>query len=170
MTKLPPDAVLRKLMQLGATDDELARSYGVTPQAVWKRRSGLGMLKKPIATRVHAALKEAWDVKSTSVPGRQSHHNKRPLQALKYYMRQRLGDETLSPTQLKQIGQFLENVSSGRFVIEYRRDTEAGFFYVPREARDEDLLVRWPEGVPLPGADIVEAMRLPPVDSKAPQE
>lgn len=156
MAKLPSDAELRKLFHLGWTDDELAAQYGVRKQAVNKRRIGMGLYQKPTATRVTEMVNEAWDVRTTS--GGDSHHAQRPMQAMKYFVRQQLGDQ-LSPPQERRVQNLLDRMAREGEILDYNPET--GIRFVPRAPEDGRRVMRWPEGKDLPSKELQAAMELP---------
>ncbi|MFM9367576.1 hypothetical protein [Streptomyces sp. Da 82-17] len=158
MAKLPTDGVLRKLFQLGQTDAEIADEYGVTVAAVNKRMVLMGLRRKPIATRVTEEINRAWDVKSEA--GAASHHNKRPIQGLKYYLRQQLGDK-LSPTQEKHMNQLLKRLERENAILDYDRDSVDGYVFRERRPEDGRRVMRWPDGVELPDEEFRAALELP---------
>lgn len=158
MTKLPSDAELAKLFHLGVQDVEIAEQYGATVQAVNKRLVGMGLRKKPLAVRVNELVKSLWDVK-TSRTG-PSHHNAYILKNLKVYMRVQLGD-TASETQRREAEWLIGRLIRDNVVIDYDRESEQGWIYVPRRPEDGRRIIRWPAGMALPSEDLQKAMELP---------
>ncbi|MDQ8703323.1 hypothetical protein RCO28_12610 [Streptomyces sp. LHD-70] len=158
MAKLPTDGVLRKLFQLGQTDSEIAEEYDVTVAAVNKRMVAMGLRRKPIATRVTEGINRAWDLKSEA--GTTSHHNKRPIQGLKYYLRQQLGDQ-LSATQTKHMNQLLKRLERDNVILDYDRDSVDGYVFRERQPEDGRRVMRWPDSAELPSEEFRAALELP---------
>ncbi|MEU2513766.1 hypothetical protein [Streptomyces syringium] len=117
----------------------------------------MGLYQKPTATRVTEMVNEAWDVKTTS--GGDSHHAQRPMQALKYFIRQQLGDQ-LSPPQERRVKNLLDRLAREGAVLDYNRET--GIAFAPRTPADGRRVMRWPEGKDLPSQELQAAMELPP--------
>ncbi|UFQ16398.1 MULTISPECIES: hypothetical protein [Streptomyces] len=157
MAKLPTDGVLRKLFQLGQSDQEIADQYDVTPQAVNKRLVNMGLRKKPVATRVMEQVKATWGMapqKENRVP-----YDNRNFQALKYLLRKNLGD-TLSEHQERVIKRLVERMEREHVVLVYDREQRDGWIFRPRQSADGDIVARYPKGVELPPADFQRANTL----------
>ncbi|MBB5123210.1 hypothetical protein AF335_33105 [Streptomyces eurocidicus] len=172
MAKLPTDAELTVLVHLGLSDPEIAERYGVSKQAVQKRRDKMGLVKiNPAQERVNTALKSIWDVK-TDRTGEDTHHNRYFLKCVKVYMRMRLGDK-ISGYQKEEVARFLSQLEREKSVVHYRRKVEGeqgeetadealeGFVLVLREPSDGRRILRWPADVELPEEDLQRAMELP---------
>jgi hypothetical protein len=71
------------------------------------------------------------------------HRHKYPLMMLRSEARRRAGRE-MKPLDQIQLANWLKYISGLNAVVHYDPDTVEGFFYVPREASDEDL-IRQPE-------------------------
>ncbi|MFE7752126.1 hypothetical protein [Streptomyces sp. NPDC057428] len=160
MAKLPSDAVLKKLYDLGVTDKELAEQYGVTVQAVNKRFHKLGLPRRPtIVRRVNEALGQRWDLNHSK--GRH-HHAKYAGKALKAFLRRQLGDDELGPTERHRAQQWEARMQAGHEVLCYDPDTEDGWYYRARRPEDGRMVIDWPEDWPVqPDPEFREALELP---------
>ncbi|MFH8346773.1 hypothetical protein [Streptomyces sp. NPDC018045] len=158
MTKLPTDATLRKLFHLGVSDKKIAEQYDVSVQAVNKRMRKMDLHRKPIATEVTDVLNRAWSVKS--VEGPESHHSRRAMKGLKYFLRQQLGDQ-LTENQKQYVRNLLARVEAEGVVLDYDRDSVEGIVFRPRQPEDGRRILRWPVGIDLPEPRLLAAMDLP---------
>jgi hypothetical protein len=75
-----------------------------------------------------------WDVKRV-------HRWAYPLAMLRLEARRRAGFE-LRPDDQHRLASWLEGLGADDAVVYYDPDTEEGFFYVPREPSDDDLIRR----------------------------
>ncbi|MFJ2244868.1 hypothetical protein [Streptomyces sp. NPDC087862] len=151
---------MTKLFHLGATDPEIAAEYDVTPQAVNKRMIALGLRREPVIKQVRDLINSAWPVKVTRGPD--SHHNRRPMAALRLYIRQQLGDD-LSEAQVKRVDALVKKLLAEHLVLDYDVDSHEGVFYAHRRREDGRRIMRWPSDVELPSADLLKALDLPEV-------
>lgn len=71
------------------------------------------------------------------------HRGSHAASMLRLEARRRAGSE-LTPIREKRLNAFLERLAKERAVVHYEPDTEHGFFLVPREPRDTDI-IRKPE-------------------------
>ncbi|MER5441140.1 hypothetical protein [Streptomyces sp. NPDC002790] len=157
MAKLPVDGVLRKLAQLGQTDQQIAEQYDVTPQAVNKRLVRMGLRKKPLASTVQEQVKDVWDMapqKENRAP-----YDNRQFQALKYLLRRNMGD-TLSDHQERVIKRLLDRIERDGVVLVYDREQRDGWVFEPRTSADGRNVARYPAGVE-PTAEFRKANTLP---------
>ncbi|WP_436739913.1 hypothetical protein [Streptomyces sp. BBFR102] len=76
-----------------------------------------------------------------------------PLAMLRAEARRRAGKE-LTETDTSRLGNWLEMLEEENAVVHYDPDTDEGFFYIPREPEDDDL-IRRPnrKTTPRPNAD-----------------
>lgn len=81
---------------------------------------------------------------------RPEHRWKYPLTMLRFEARRREGHE-LKPDQQTRLDSWKQKLEEKERVVYYDPDTEAGFFLVPREERDTDL-IRRPVEASEPGA------------------
>ncbi|MEU3351283.1 hypothetical protein [Streptomyces sp. NPDC037389] len=162
MTKLPPDAELTKLFHLGVSEQEIATRYRASQQGVNRRMKKMGLIRTPLFNRrINALLGGIWDVK-TDRTGGDTHHNAYAIRYLKVYLRLRLGDETVSPTERKKADRLIRSLVRENEVIHYDPTNADGWVYPPRLPSDGRRVLRWPEGVPLPEEeDLLRAMDLP---------
>jgi hypothetical protein len=162
MTKLPSDAELTKLFALGQLNNrEIAERYGVTPQAVNKRFQKLGLERRPFANDANAEIAKVWKVQATQEAG--SHHAMFPIQALRLWLRIRLGDRELSMRQRRDALNFEKRVREKNVVLAYDPEKEQPFSWEPREPRDDRLVVRYPREKGAPPLDELKLFRVPDV-------
>ncbi|MFD7336654.1 hypothetical protein ACFV98_11705 [Streptomyces violascens] len=156
-----------KLFHLGVSDADIAAQYDVTVQAVNKRYLNMNppLRRKPVAVRVTEMVNSIWDVK-VDRSGADTHHNKYAFKNLKVYMRMRLGD-TVSATQQASADRFIRRLVRDDTVVDYQRDTEEGWQFVPRLPIDDRRIIRWPADKALPAADLQRAMALPEGEDEA---
>lgn len=76
-----------------------------------------------------------------------------PLAMLRAEARRRAGKE-LTETDTSRLGNWLEMLEEENAVVHYDPDTDEGFFYIPREPKDDDI-IRQPDQktTPRPNAD-----------------
>jgi hypothetical protein len=165
MTKLPSDAEMTKLFVLGQLNNrEIADKYDVTPQAVNKRFQKLGLERRPYSNDANAEIAKVWRVVATQ--GADSHHAIFSIQTLRLWLRLRLGDRELSDRQRRDALNFEKRVRERNVVLAYDPEKEKPFFWVPREARDDRLVVRYPKEKGAPPLDELARFRLPDVPSE----
>ncbi|GAA0671451.1 hypothetical protein GCM10009535_58970 [Streptomyces thermocarboxydovorans] len=153
------DAILIKLFHMGLSDKEMAEQYGISVQAVSKRRVLLGLRRKPVVREVNAYLAHRWKIKNTQGPN--SHHKKHSAKALRVWLRRQLGDKTLKPDQLKMAEQWERGLRHRNVVLCYDPDTEAGWYYRPRTKEDGRLVIDWPQDLEFPDERFRKALELP---------
>lgn len=146
MAALPEsDLELQQLLSAGLTGVEIARSYHVTPEAVYKRFDKMGIKHKGPESPVTAVL--PWDI--ANHPEKRRLTNQAPFRGLRYYLMRRMG-QSLSERAEADLKAFLNRVRNGD-VLELAEG--AGFRYVSRQPSDGRLVIRWPDGIPMgPGA------------------
>lgn len=158
------DATLVKLFHLGYEDKQIAKQYGITVQAVSKRRVRLGLIRKPVSRQVNEALRERWKIFTTQ--DAESHHMRYSAKALKVWLRRQLGDDKLSPAQLRMADQWERRLRETNEVLCYDPDTPEGWYYRPRKKSDGRLVVDWPRSIPFPDEKFRRALELPPEPAK----
>jgi hypothetical protein len=76
-----------------------------------------------------------------------------PLAMLRAEARRRAGKE-LTETDTSRLANWLEMLNDEKAVVHYDPDTDEGFFYIPREPKDDDIIRRPDEKTtPRPNAD-----------------
>ncbi|MET9816887.1 hypothetical protein [Streptomyces sp. NPDC006355] len=152
------DALLIKLFHLDWSDKKIAHEFHITVQAVSKRRTKLGLLRRPVSKKVNEWLRHRWpDMVSTK--GSDSHHNDHSAQRLREFLRLQLGDKTLSDRQVTLVQAWTEERRKKDDVLCY--DPDQGWSYRPREKRDGNLVIDWPRGLNFPDQRFREALELP---------
>jgi hypothetical protein len=132
--KIPHEKV-RRLVRQGLTPKQIAETLlaeddiRVTPAAIgmWRKRQGIA----PTMAR-HAALLP-WKL-------RREHKDLWPAVQLRTEGMRRRG-EKISPRQAKSLDDWIANLEAQNAVVHYDRDSENGFYNVPRrEGVDLDLI------------------------------
>jgi hypothetical protein len=154
------DQLLVKHFHLGWSDKRIAGEYGITVQAVSKRRTKLNLIRKPVARQVSEGLASRWTVYTTM--GSDSHHNAYSMKRLREWLRWRLGDDKLSQDQIRRAKTWEERLRREDVVLGYDPDTPDGWFYRPRKPSDGRLVIDWPEDLPFPDERFRRALELPP--------
>ncbi|MEU5166808.1 hypothetical protein [Streptomyces mutomycini] len=154
------DPLLVKLFHTGSSDKEIAERYGISVQAVSKRRMKLGLIRKPVSRQVNEALAERWKIWSPKEGT--GHHNAYSAKALKVWLRMRLGDDSLSEKQLDLAEQWERRLRERDEVLCYDPDAPEGWLYRPRKPRDGCRVIDWPSGLPYPSEEFKRALDLPP--------
>lgn len=140
MAELPSDYELLKLVAANWTTQQIADRYGVTRQGVEYRLHNLNIRKKGPKSLITSIL--PWDI--TNHPKKRSLTNQAPFRGLRYFLQKRKGERLSNRAEL-DLRAFLNHVRDGKVLA---LDDSRGFVMVPREPRDGNLVVRWPEGVP----------------------
>ncbi|MFB8199404.1 hypothetical protein [Kitasatospora purpeofusca] len=146
--KLPSDSELSEMFIKGRTDTEIAKEFGTTRQAVSYKRSRLGYNVRPFSTRANDLISRVWKVQVLPDKAPGSHNQTGPMQALRVWLRLQLGDPSLSEKQRRAASGFEDRLRRELVVLAYDRQSVKGFYYLPREPGDGQLVIRWPEGVP----------------------
>ncbi|WP_371665997.1 hypothetical protein OG306_33250 [Streptomyces sp. NBC_01241] len=154
------DPLLVKLFHTGQTDKQIAERFGISVQAVSKRRMKLGLIRKPVSRKVNDYLAARWDIWAPSEGT--GHHNAYSGKALKVWLRMRLGDSGLSQKQEHLAQQWERRLREQNEVLCYDPDPQRGWFYRPRTARDGQRVIDWPDGLPYPDEGFKRALDLPP--------
>lgn len=135
-SKIQDEGEVRRWMEEGKTFrwmvEEYLRKYHIeTTISMWsnyRRRSGFEarMARDPELV--------PWKVK-------EEHQWATPLTMLRLEARRRQGFE-LRPQDETRLTNWLDAIKLENAVVHYDPDTEEGFFYVPREQEDDDLIRR----------------------------
>jgi hypothetical protein len=158
MTKLPDNPELLKLYRDGLSDVEIAEMYDVTYQAVNLRLNAMGIRRAPFRAKVAEILESAWPIEEA---GRGEYVEKGRHRDLCSFLRLRLGDSGITVRQREGAERFERALKQGAYVMDFRPGLAEPFPYVPREASDGRLVIRWPEGRELPEGELLEALYLP---------
>jgi predicted transcriptional regulator len=157
------DQILIKLFHTDWSDKMIAEEYGISVQAVSKRRTKLGLIRRPVSRQVNEWLRARWpDMVSTK--GSDSHHNDHSAQRLREFLRLQLGDKTLSDRQVALVQAWAEERRKKDDVLCY--DPDQGWSYRPREKRDGNLVIDWPRDLNFPDEKFRKALELPPETDK----
>ncbi|MGW6488188.1 hypothetical protein [Streptomyces sp. NPDC055056] len=139
---LPENSELLKLFASGLEDAEIAARYGVTRQAVSKRRRTLGLSShRKASIEASELLKQVWDIQSMDGAGK--HRGKHQYIYLRAIIRIRLGDE-VHPEEIQNAIGWARRLRSQDVVVTYAPNI--GFDYAPRK-HSEAYLIRWPSSV-----------------------
>ncbi|WP_327294444.1 hypothetical protein [Streptomyces sp. NBC_01197] len=160
MTSLPTDSVMIKLFHLGVPYKKIARTYGVSHQAVSKRMVGLGLKRLPAAEEVSELLNYRWGGILTSQYGK-SHHSHRAGKSLKLWLRAKLGDDGLSDLQRETAAQWENRIRRKGLVLCYDSTSSAGWSYRDRRPEDGRLVIDWPPELPFPDGASRSLLELP---------
>lgn len=159
MTKLPENPELLKLYRNGFSNKEIAEQFDVTVQAVDWRLSNLGIKRAPFRNSAKEILEAAWPSAETRRTEFIHLNRARDLYA---FLRRQLGDTGLTKTQLGSAARFERMVRDGDAVLDLQPDSPEGpWVLVPRLPSDERMVLRWPEGRPVPNGKLREALDLP---------
>ncbi|KQX43529.1 hypothetical protein ASD97_26000 [Streptomyces sp. Root63] len=154
------DALLVKSFHRGLTDKAIAEEFGISVQAVSKRRMKLGLVRKPISRKVNEGLAARWSIWAPKEGT--GHHNAYSAKALKVWLRMRLGDATLSAEQKNLALQWEGRLRDRETVLCYDPNRSEGWYYRPRTERDGRLVIDWPGDLPFPSEEFKRALELPP--------
>ena len=163
MTKLPDNTGLMKLYREGFTDKEIAGMFDVTFQAVNKRLTAMGIRRAPYVNAATAIVEAAWPVVDTS---RSRFTGLSRGRLLWCFLRWRLGDPGLSERQLQDAKRFSRTIRSRGVVMSLDPVGAQPWPYLPRQASDGQMVIRWPEDREKPTALHMEALNLPPVNEE----
>ncbi|MFD7162766.1 hypothetical protein [Streptomyces violascens] len=158
MQKVLPDVnTLIRMKEQGLTDDQIGAQYGVVAQAVNKALTYAGYYTQAVSREV---IEKAipWTIKRTEAAG--SHHNSYLGKAVMAYLRVAMGDETAKDTHRLAAKRLRARLLRDEKVIDYDPQSKDGFELVDREARDGDLIFRWPADRDLPEGKILDAITL----------
>ncbi|MFJ7901906.1 hypothetical protein ACIQ6V_15690 [Streptomyces sp. NPDC096198] len=158
MQKVLPDVnTLIRMKEQGLTDDQIGAQYGVVGQAVNKALTLAGYYRRAVSRQaIETAI--PWAIKRTETAG--SHHNSYLGKAVMAYLRVALGDETAKDSHRLAAKRLRARLLRDKKVIDYDPQSKDGFVLVDREARDGDLIFRWPADVALPEGKVLDAITL----------
>lgn len=159
------DPLLVKLFHRGDSDKAIAAEFGISPQAVAKRRMKLNLVRKPVSRQVSEYLAHRWTIYTKQYE--HSHHNAYSAKRLREWLRWRLGDDKLSKDQLHRAKVWEERMRRENLVLCYNPETVEGWYYRDRRPEDGRLVIDWPKGLPFPDQKFKRALELP---SRRPKE
>lgn len=159
MTKLPGSTEFIKLYRSGLSDKEIAEAFDVTVQAVNKKLVNLGIQRHPAKHAATAIINAAWPSEEY---GRNKYTSLSRAQRLFAFLRKRLGDEVLGPRQDRMAVLFEREVRTRGVVLHLDPSSAQPWVWLPREASDGRMVIRWPEGREKPTGELLEALDLPP--------
>lgn len=147
-----------QLYRGGMTDKEIAALFDVTPQAVNKRFKLIGVRRAPYKVIVTEILESIWPADDYNRPAF-SHLSR--AKSLYVYLRKRLGDDSLSPRQVKEAILFERGIRERNVVLHLDPLWDQPWQYVAREECDGLLVVRWPPDSERLTGPYLEALCLP---------
>ena len=123
---LPDPEIIRKMLERGKTQREIADEFGVTKQAVsfHVRRRNL----TPAPPRYDAYI--PWRIKF-------DHQNSHKYHMLQAHARRQMGLE-LAPSVERQLDSFLRKLDRLNAVVDYT--DEDGFYFTPRRPEDDGII------------------------------
>ncbi|MFI0553409.1 hypothetical protein [Streptomyces scabiei] len=138
------------------TDKEIATTYGCTVQAVNARLVALGL--RQYRQKVTALLETAWPTAETRRGDFVTLNRYRDLCS---FLRWRLGDDKLTANQMRGAERFERAIRESNCVLDFQPDTDEPWAFVPRVKSDGRMVIRWPEGRPMPEGALRVALDLP---------
>ena len=154
------DAELVKLFHTGHSDVAIAKQFGITKQAVSKRRVKLGLIRKRVAKEVSEGLATRWEI-LTPAKGA-THYKEHHARALRIWLRMQLGDQELSEGQQKLARDWVRELGARGEVLCYDPQLQNGWYYRTRTPEDERRVIDWPADLPYPSERFKRALDLPP--------
>lgn len=140
-TQLVPDKTqMRKYLEKGLTQQQIVEQYEADT-GIRVARSAIGLaiarydLQSAVPRKRYSEL-IPW-------PLMQEHRQHRDVKMLRLESRRRQGLDVSEP-ELRRLENWLEALADADAVVMYHPDTEQGFWWVPREKRDTDI-IRQPE-------------------------
>jgi transcriptional regulator with XRE-family HTH domain len=158
-TKHLSDAALIELFHEGVSDKDIAAEFGITVQAVSKRRLQLHLPRKSTAQKVAASLRVRWKLRNTQ--DADSHSRKYANMRLREWLRYRYGDKDLSEDQIRLAKGWVRERMEQQDVLCYNPDLEEPFYYRARRPEDGRLLIDWPADLPFPSTRFKQALQIP---------
>lgn len=159
MDMLPDDNTMRKFLRDGLSNREIAKRYGVSPQAVNYRFTRMGIQRFPYISTATAILEAAYP----TAPGfRRSDYTQRwRARQLFAFMRWRLGDPDLTERQIEAAKHFANRSRKHDVVLALAPDEPQPWVWVAREPSDGRRVLRWPAGREMPRGPHLAAITLP---------
>jgi hypothetical protein len=137
--KLPDSATLRRLRVNGWTQRKIAETYQVSESAVWKALMRAGYTE-PLATYKDIL---PWEIAD-------EHKAVAIMERFRAIVKQKKGAK-LRPEEETRLGQWLRDLEANGLVVSYHKDappnsasSKGGFFYVPKNAEQDDWIIRRP--------------------------
>ncbi|MFD5308301.1 hypothetical protein [Streptomyces ardesiacus] len=153
------DAELISRFHAGEKDREIAEDYGITPQAVEKRRRKLGLKRNRVYDTVNEGLRTRWDIKSATNSG--GHMRKYAIATLKEWMRLRMGDKELSAESIHRAKAWAKERSIKEDVLYYDPDAPEPWLYRDRRPEDGRLAIDWPADLKFPSTKFRQSLEIP---------
>ncbi|MEV5883107.1 hypothetical protein AB0L74_10380 [Streptomyces sp. NPDC052020] len=158
MTKLPDDHTLVKLLRKGLSNQEIAKAYGVTVQAVGWRFARMNIQRRPYSRTAAAILNAAYP---SSEFNRTEYTQMYLGRSLIYFLRWRLGDD-LSGVPLRRAKKVAADARDRDAVLHLDvTNAESSWVWLPREPADGQLILRWPAGREKPKGAHLKALMVP---------
>lgn len=147
--RMPSEALLKEWFQSGVTFKEMVELWF---EISGERSSHPAMIKRcqSYDWYVPRQMRHAGGPLTPWKDIRDEHTYQHDIQMLRKVSALRAGHK-FNETQRKRIDGFIKGLHADNCVIMYRRDTIQGFYRVPREKTDTDL-VRLPEGYEPPAS------------------
>lgn len=137
--KLPDSATLRRLRVSGWTQRKIATTYQVSESAVWKALMRAGYTE-PLATYKDIL---PWEIAD-------EHKTVAIMERFRAIVKQKKGAK-LRPEEETRLIQWLRDLEANGLVVSYHKDappnsasSKGGFFYVPKDAEQDDWIIRRP--------------------------
>jgi hypothetical protein len=137
--KLPDSATLRRLRVNGWTQRKIATTYQVSESAVWKALMRAGYTE-PLATYKDIL---PWEIAD-------EHKTVAIMERFRAIVKQKKGAK-LRPEEETRLVQWLRDLEANGLVVSYHKDappnsasSKGGFFYVPKDAAQDDWIIRRP--------------------------
>ncbi|MYX26040.1 hypothetical protein GTY75_05040 [Streptomyces sp. SID8381] len=139
---------------------DIAKSSGASESAVNEALRKLRIERRPWLNTAKAVLEAAWPSTPEFKRSEVTHYG--VAKELVAFMRWRLGDPGLSKTQLHLAKRFWAYSVTHNTVLTLVPGKKGNpWEWVPREGRDGQLVVRWPEGRERPKFAHMKAVTLP---------
>lgn len=157
------DQVLIQLAEQEWSDQRIADQYGVTRQAVQRRRVKLLGKKQTIAAQVNELLRVVWPAHNPT--DERGHNRYYPIRMLRVWLRLQYGDKVPKKEE-RDAKAWVAKMSMQDTVLRYDPSKEQVWYVRDRRPSDGRLLIDWPEGKPFPTRKFKKALEIPegPVD------
>jgi transcriptional regulator with XRE-family HTH domain len=136
--KLPDQATLRRLRASGLTQRDIARSFGVSPSAVWKALMRAGYTEQQPTYKDLLPWNIADEHKTTAV-----------MERFRSLVKQQAGGVLRKEDEVL-LNRWLHDLEVNGLVVNYHPEappnsasTKGGFYYVPKTG-DDDWIIRRP--------------------------